>query len=286
MANTKISALTSAITPVAGTETLPIVQGGVTKQVSIANLTAGRAVSAASLTLTTTPLGTSSGGTGLSSFTQYGIVYASSTSVLATGSALTFSSPQVKLAATSANFYAEVPDGSGGGQALMKAGDAAGRYFAMRGTSYDYDPAFLSSGATNVTMKNLASQATSMTWGSTGDITINAGNLIFSTAAKGITGSSSFSVTIANGAAGNLVDLSTALPVGGSGLVIVNGASAGKTTILAQRDSGGYYSVAELGTQPRGTYITSITLSGTNLRITNSTGASETFSGKVVVLTS
>ena len=65
MANSKISALTAATTPVAGTETLPIVQGGVTKQVSIANLTAGRAVSAASLSLTT-PLPASSGGTGLS----------------------------------------------------------------------------------------------------------------------------------------------------------------------------------------------------------------------------
>lgn len=45
MANSKISALTSATTPLAGTETLPVVQGGVTKQVSIANLTAGRAIS-------------------------------------------------------------------------------------------------------------------------------------------------------------------------------------------------------------------------------------------------
>lgn len=40
-----ISALTSATTPLAGTEVLPIVQSGVTKQVSVANLTAGRSVS-------------------------------------------------------------------------------------------------------------------------------------------------------------------------------------------------------------------------------------------------
>jgi hypothetical protein len=45
MPNAKISALTSATTPLAGTETLPVVQSGVTKQVSVANLTAGRAVS-------------------------------------------------------------------------------------------------------------------------------------------------------------------------------------------------------------------------------------------------
>jgi len=49
MANSKISALTSATTPLAGTETLPIVQSSTTKQVSVDNLTAGRAVSATSI---------------------------------------------------------------------------------------------------------------------------------------------------------------------------------------------------------------------------------------------
>jgi len=42
VSNSKISALTSATTPLAGTEVLPIVQSGATKQVSVANLTAGR----------------------------------------------------------------------------------------------------------------------------------------------------------------------------------------------------------------------------------------------------
>jgi hypothetical protein len=53
MANTKISALTSATTPLAGTETLPIVQSSTTKQVSIANVTAGRSVSAADYVMST-----------------------------------------------------------------------------------------------------------------------------------------------------------------------------------------------------------------------------------------
>jgi hypothetical protein len=52
MADTKISALTVSTTPLAGTEVLPIVQSGVTKQVSVANLTAGRDVSTANLTTT------------------------------------------------------------------------------------------------------------------------------------------------------------------------------------------------------------------------------------------
>jgi hypothetical protein len=51
MANTKISALTASTTPLAGTEVLPIVQSGVTKQVSVANLTSGRDTTIANLVL-------------------------------------------------------------------------------------------------------------------------------------------------------------------------------------------------------------------------------------------
>jgi hypothetical protein len=49
MADTKISALTASTTPLAGTEVLPIVQSGTTKQVSVANLTAGRPISASAV---------------------------------------------------------------------------------------------------------------------------------------------------------------------------------------------------------------------------------------------
>ncbi len=47
MADLKISQLTSATTPLAGTEVLPIVQSSSTKKVSVADLTAGRAVATA-----------------------------------------------------------------------------------------------------------------------------------------------------------------------------------------------------------------------------------------------
>ena len=47
MADLKISQLTGASTPLAGTEVLPIVQSGSTVKVSVANLTAGRAVATA-----------------------------------------------------------------------------------------------------------------------------------------------------------------------------------------------------------------------------------------------
>lgn len=53
MADQKISALTSATTPLAGTEVLPIVQSGATVKVSVDNLTTGKAVSATQYTAST-----------------------------------------------------------------------------------------------------------------------------------------------------------------------------------------------------------------------------------------
>jgi len=53
MADLKISQLPAATTPLAGTEVLPIVQSGTTKQVSVDNLTTGKDVSALSVSATT-----------------------------------------------------------------------------------------------------------------------------------------------------------------------------------------------------------------------------------------
>lgn len=202
MADTKISGLPAATTPLDGTEVLPIVQGGVTDKVAVNDLTVRN----------------------------------------------------LRANATTGIFQVTGP--AAGSTRVMTTPDA-----------------------------NFTAARTDAAQSFTGDQTLETGNLVIGTAAKGITGSSAFSVTLANGASGTLVDLATALPAGGSGFVIVAGASAGKATILVQRDQGGYYSATELGTQPRGTYITSITISGTNLQITNSTGGSETFSGKVTVMT-
>jgi hypothetical protein len=81
MADLKISALPSASTPLAGTELVPIVQGGITEQVTVANLTAGRAVSAASLALTTA-LPVTSGGTGTgTAFTLGSAIFAGTSGV-------------------------------------------------------------------------------------------------------------------------------------------------------------------------------------------------------------
>jgi hypothetical protein len=61
MADKKISALTGATTPLAGTEVLPIVQSGATVKVAVSDLTAGRAMSALSLTTATVQAASSAG---------------------------------------------------------------------------------------------------------------------------------------------------------------------------------------------------------------------------------
>ena len=58
MADTKISALPAATTPLAGTEVLPIVQSGATDKVSVANLTAGRDIATKQITSTVSGLTT------------------------------------------------------------------------------------------------------------------------------------------------------------------------------------------------------------------------------------
>ena len=65
MADKKISALTAASTPLAGTEVLPIVQSGATVKVAVSDLTAGRAISATQLTLSTGNLIMSTSGKGV-----------------------------------------------------------------------------------------------------------------------------------------------------------------------------------------------------------------------------
>jgi hypothetical protein len=86
MADSKISALPASTTPLAGTEVLPIVQSSTTKQVTVANLTAGRSISATGITLT--------GGS------SNGIAYLNGSTVLTTGSTLTFNGTNFGLGAT------------------------------------------------------------------------------------------------------------------------------------------------------------------------------------------
>jgi hypothetical protein len=126
MADLKISQLTAATTPLAGTETLPIVQSGTTKQVSVANLTAGRAVSASSLSLTSA-LTVANGGTGLATLTANRIPYGNGTSALQSSANLTFDGTTLT---TSGNI---VCTGGGAISAANSTGGSGG--LRLQGTS-------------------------------------------------------------------------------------------------------------------------------------------------------
>jgi hypothetical protein len=85
MADSKISALPASTTPLAGTEVLPIVQSGATVKVAVSDLTAGRAVSASSLTASTGNLTISTGNKGV---TSNGALFVQNSATVAAGGTL------------------------------------------------------------------------------------------------------------------------------------------------------------------------------------------------------
>lgn len=88
MADVKISGLPASTVPLAGTEVLPIVQGGATKQVSVTNLTAGKFITASSVSIgnTTDPGATNLSVTG--SATIQTLTVGKGASAIATNSAV------------------------------------------------------------------------------------------------------------------------------------------------------------------------------------------------------
>jgi hypothetical protein len=79
MADLKISQLPAATTPLAGSEVLPIVQSGSTVQVSVNNLTTGKAVSALSVSATTVTATTVNGTTFDTNIAAAGVTLAGTT---------------------------------------------------------------------------------------------------------------------------------------------------------------------------------------------------------------
>ena len=122
MADLKISRLPAATTPLAGTEVLPIVQAGSTVQVTVNNLTTGKAVSASTVTATTVTATTFLGN--LDTNVAAAKLTVSGTSVVASGTdsniTLTLTPKGTGVVTTAASYS----DGAGKLRAIPQSGSA------------------------------------------------------------------------------------------------------------------------------------------------------------------
>ena len=174
MANSKISALTSAAT-VVGTEVLPIVQSSATVKVSVGNLTPGlNTITAAK------------GGTGQTSYAVGDLLYANTTTTLAkladvaTGNAVISGgigvAPSYGKIGLTTHVSGILPVANGGTNASSASI-----------TAFNNITGYTASGATGTTSTNLVfSTSPSITTPTlVGDATLSTGNIIQGTAAKG-----------------------------------------------------------------------------------------------------
>lgn len=178
MADLKISQLTGATTPLAGTEVLPIVQSSSTKKVAVSDLTAGRAVSAASLTTTGTIQGAivnAISGTG----DQLLINAKTNDGTAANNAGIGL---RANSSATAGSRFAQLWFDADGGN--LSGGD----YFLMtkNGNDGTIDLIQYSNSAMRFAANYIGRAAIDLTIGTTGNITFNTGNLVQGTAGKGI----------------------------------------------------------------------------------------------------
>jgi len=195
MADKKISQLTSATTPLAGTEVLPIVQSSTTVQVSAANVTAGRAVSGASFDVT----GSTAPANGM-------YLPAANSVALSTNSSVRFrvdASGNAGLGVTpAAHGSSERALDIGNTTSFGRQSDAAlvinFNTFLNASSQYVYRISSFASSyqqlagehkfftAPSGTAGNTVTLTQRMTITQSGDITANTGNFVIGTAAKGI----------------------------------------------------------------------------------------------------
>jgi hypothetical protein len=253
MADKKISALTSASTPLAGTEVLPLVQSSTTVKVSAANITAGRAVS----TLSVASLGPN----GIP-ITMQEIAAAPSSATAA------------YVGVTTSAF----PGGANGDLVLIPRSSSTNDVRILVGSGTPTDALVVQ--------------------GSTKNILASAGNIVMSTAGKGIvdsTGTTSLQFTslqvVSNKtiiapsfttAAGDTASTPTATPVtlftpSGDGVWIVNalvtltGAPAAYIASSMIKASGGVLAATAISTATN----MSISVSGANVQATQTSGGNQ-----------
>ena len=178
MADLKISQLTGATTPLAGTEVLPIVQSGSTVKVSINDLTAGRATSMAGASITGAGTSIDFSGT-----TQR---FTANTTGATVNDRFAFVTNQ----ANSTTRFNAAPNGTGTACSLNAFNNSNLNNASVAALIASSTAVTLSSGITGtgtyLPLYITTSGANRIEVSTAGDVTINAGDLIQSTAGKGI----------------------------------------------------------------------------------------------------
>lgn len=196
MADLKISALTASTVPLAGTEVLPIVQSSTTKQVSVANLTAGRAVSVLSAVTTS--------GNNTTAFLSNGATTGWQNWVISN---------------TSGKIYLGIEGSTAG---VFCVGDTA------------YDAVII--GKSGISFSGNDGSATHLRLGSTGNTTFSVGNLIQGTAAKGINFTANTPAAGMTSQLLNWYEEGTWTPTQGAGLAVIGTfTSAAKYTRIGRQ---------------------------------------------------
>jgi hypothetical protein len=187
MADKKISALTASATPLAGTEVLPIVQGGSTVKVSVADLTAGRSVSSSSV----------ANGLGTAALPSYTFTGDTNTGMWSPGADLiafsqggterlriVASGLETSSIAATGNITSTGTGAVGSNLRLIAAAASPNIQFLRTG----YENWYMGSPNNSTDLYISAGSAATyrMYFASGGNVTVSAGNLVIGTAGKGI----------------------------------------------------------------------------------------------------
>jgi hypothetical protein len=216
MADLKISQLTGASTPLAGTEVLPLVQSGTTKKVAVSDLTAGRAVNTGQLTATN-----ASGG-------------ATAANYLAVRGSIADNSnyPAIELQGGTLYQAGRAPK-----LALGNAGLGVGLYGGYLASTFTAQYGVYLDSSSGLLLQSSASGApvTKLSLGTGDDVTISLGNLVIGTSGKGI----DFSATPGTGTSELLADYEE-----GTWTPVLTGFS-GSSGITFSTQKGGYVKVGK-----------------------------------------
>jgi len=256
MANTKISALTSATTPLAGSETVPIVQSGATVKATIANIV-GAGTSPGSFTNLTatgsTDLGTAT------TVTNKALANLRLTTTPTVLGQLTHSAQNI-YNSTNVGEYSQVTFGYNT-TGLVYAAAAAGYVSTSSTSNGKGDYVVATRDVTTDTAPTIRTRVTA-----SGDYKLETGNLIPNTAAKGVNFTANTPAAGMTSQLLNWYEEGTFTPNQGSGLVVIGTfSSTGRYIRIGKQVtvSGTFNSTTSVATTAGGVMLTNLPFSST-----------------------